>query len=51
MKMGVDRPEGSGESFLPPLQGSRGWGFYPGFRLSAPPWAMFLAPLRGSRDS
>ena len=34
-------------AFLPPFQGSLGWGGYPGFRLPAPPWAM--APVAASR--
>ena len=34
---GRRQAEGSSGSFLPPFQGSPVWGFYPGFRLSAPP--------------
>ncbi len=36
-------------AFLPPFQGSRGWGIVPRVPPSAPPWAIFLPPLRGSR--
>ena len=48
MKMGAGGPTSQASGFLPPLRGSSGWGFYPGFRLSAPPRAIFLPPLRGS---
>ena len=34
MKMGVGGPKVLGARFLPPFQGSRGWGFHPGFRRS-----------------